>query len=67
MCLLGMLFALFAANDVRCMYEKYSVGQTGADPEFIERGFISINVCVFVCVCVWRGGGVALLILSVFS
>ena len=46
MCLLGMLFALFAANDVRCMYEKYSVGQTGADPEFIERGFISINVCV---------------------
>ena len=53
MCLLGMWFALFAANDVRCMYDKYSVGQTGADPRFIERGFIPINVCV----CVWGGGG----------
>ena len=53
MCILGMLFALFATNDVRCMYEKYCVGQTGAHPGFIERGFISINVCV----CVWGGGG----------
>ena len=31
----------------------------GADPGFLERGFICIKlyVFVFVCVCVWGGGG----------
>ena len=35
----------------------------GAVPGFLRRGFICINMCVWVCVC----GGVLLLILSHFS
>ena len=41
---------------------KFQLNQTyaGADPGFLERGFIYIKVCV----CVRGGEGVALLILS---
>ena len=34
----------------------------GADPGFLEKGFI----CIKMCVCVLGGGGVVLLILSHF-
>ena len=60
-----------------CIYMYESVGKieavfivaAGADPGFLEKGFICIKVCVCVCVCVWGGGGggFPLLIFSHFS
>ena len=42
---------------------KFIWSNAGADPGFLERGFI----CVKMCVCVCGGGGSQLQVLSHFS